>query len=89
MSGKMWEVTAEHASTCRMDERIYLYYPPGSEQRTGVVFDIVRQLKGVLSDGKYIRIDNLAENDKVQSPANLGLNLSNRTVFLPLFLTKN
>uniref|UniRef100_A0A7N0VFN6 Calmodulin-binding protein n=1 Tax=Kalanchoe fedtschenkoi TaxID=63787 RepID=A0A7N0VFN6_KALFE len=67
MSAKMWEVTVEHASTCMLDKRVFLYCPPGSERKTGVVFNVVRQVKGVLSDGRYIPIDSLAENDKVDA----------------------
>ncbi|CAM8929649.1 unnamed protein product [Rhodiola kirilowii] len=67
MSAKMWEVTVEHASTCTLDKRVYLYCPHGSEQKTGVVFNVVRQVKGVLSNGRYIPIDNLAENDKADA----------------------
>ncbi|KAF9671538.1 hypothetical protein SADUNF_Sadunf12G0057900 [Salix dunnii] len=43
MSAKMWEVTVEHARTCVIDKRIYLYRPPVSQQNTGVVFNIVGQ----------------------------------------------
>ncbi|KAJ4842503.1 hypothetical protein Tsubulata_041104 [Turnera subulata] len=35
MSSKMWEVTAEHARTCVVDKRIYLYCASGSERKTG------------------------------------------------------
>ncbi|KAK3035806.1 hypothetical protein RJ639_034622 [Escallonia herrerae] len=35
MSTKMWEITVEHARTCVLDKKLYLY-PPGSQQKTRV-----------------------------------------------------
>ncbi|KAI8528999.1 hypothetical protein RHMOL_Rhmol12G0191800 [Rhododendron molle] len=43
MSAKMWEVTIDHARTCVLDPGLLLYCPPGSQQKTGVVFNIVGQ----------------------------------------------
>lgn len=64
MSAKMWEVTVEHARTCILDKRVYVYYQPGSQQKTGVVFNVVGQLMGLLSDCQYVSVDNLSETDK-------------------------
>lgn len=65
MSAKMWEVTVEHARTCVLDKRMYLYCPPNSQQKTGVVFNVVGQVMGLLSEGQHIPIDNLSETDRV------------------------
>ncbi|CAN1317294.1 Calmodulin-binding protein 60 A [Linum perenne] len=43
MSAKMWEVTVEHAQTCILDNRIYLYFSPG-QPKISVVFNIVGQV---------------------------------------------
>uniref|UniRef100_M1C9Q0 Calmodulin binding protein n=1 Tax=Solanum tuberosum TaxID=4113 RepID=M1C9Q0_SOLTU len=43
MSTKMWEVTVEHARTCLLDKKVYLYYTSVSGPKTGVVFNIVGQ----------------------------------------------
>ncbi|GFZ12056.1 calmodulin binding protein-like protein [Actinidia rufa] len=43
MSAKMWEVTVDHARTCVLDSRRFFYCPPGSQQKTGVVFTVVGQ----------------------------------------------
>lgn len=64
MSTKMWEVTVDHARTCVIDKRIYLYCPPGTQQKSGVVFNIVGQLMGLLSDCQYIPVEKLSENEK-------------------------
>ncbi|KAE8678237.1 Calmodulin-binding protein 60 A [Hibiscus syriacus] len=64
MSAKMWDVTVEHARTCVIDKRVYLYCPPGSLQKSGVVFNIVGQVTGLLSECQYITIDKLSETEK-------------------------
>ncbi|KAK0586330.1 hypothetical protein LWI29_005053 [Acer saccharum] len=64
MSAKMWEVTVDHARTCLLDKRMYLYCPPGSQQKSGVVFNVVGQLMGILSECQYVCIDKLSETQK-------------------------
>lgn len=66
MSTKMWEVTVEHARTCVLDKKIYLFCPR-SQEKTGVVFNVVGQLMGLLSDCQYVPTDRLSETEKVQS----------------------
>ncbi|XWS37389.1 hypothetical protein CRYUN_Cryun19dG0038800 [Craigia yunnanensis] len=67
MSAKMWEVTLEHARTCVLDKRMHLYCPPGSQQKSGVVFNIVGQVTGVLSECHYVTIDKLSETEKIEA----------------------
>ncbi|XP_038878768.1 calmodulin-binding protein 60 A isoform X3 [Benincasa hispida] len=50
MSTKMWEATIEHAQTCVLDRKIYVYKPHDVEQKSGVVFNVVGQVMGLLSD---------------------------------------
>ncbi|XP_022134822.1 calmodulin-binding protein 60 A isoform X3 [Momordica charantia] len=50
MSTKMWDATIEHAQTCVLDRKIYLYKPRDLEQKSGVVFNVVGQVMGLLSD---------------------------------------
>ncbi|CAN4086149.1 unnamed protein product [Withania somnifera] len=64
MSTKMWEVTVEHARTCLLDKKVYLYYPTVSVPKTGVVFNIVGQVKGLLPDCQFISADKLSETQK-------------------------
>jgi hypothetical protein len=71
MSAKMWEVTVEHARTCVLDKIIYLYCPPVSQQKTGVVFNVVGQVMGLLSEGQYVPIDKLSETEKAKFSYNL------------------
>ncbi|KAJ6375599.1 hypothetical protein OIU77_000556 [Salix suchowensis] len=67
MSAKMWEVAVEHARTCVIDKRIYLYCPPVSQQKTGVVFNIVGQVIGLLSECQYVLLDKLSETEKADA----------------------
>lgn len=66
MSAKMWEVTVEHARTCVIDKRVYLYCPPTSQLKTGVVFNLVGQVMGLLSDCQYVPIEKLSETEKAK-----------------------
>ncbi|XP_039025464.1 calmodulin-binding protein 60 A-like [Hibiscus syriacus] len=67
MSAKMWDVTVEHAQTCVLDKRVYLYCSPGSLQKFGVVFNIVGQVTGLLLECQYITLDKLSETEKAFS----------------------
>lgn len=66
MSAKMWEVTVEHARTCVLDDkRMYLYSPTGSPQKSGVIFNVVGQVQGLLSECRQFRpLDRLSETEK-------------------------
>ncbi|KAM7479935.1 hypothetical protein LguiA_028148 [Lonicera macranthoides] len=65
MSNKMWEVTVEHAKTCVLDKRRYLYCPP-SQQMTHVVFNAVGQVMGLFSNGQYVPTDKLSDPEKAR-----------------------
>ncbi|KAG8638847.1 hypothetical protein MANES_14G069700v8 [Manihot esculenta] len=67
MSAKMWEVTVEHARTCVLDKKMYLYCTPGSQPKSGVVFNVVGQVMGLLSDCQYVPVDKLSETEKVDA----------------------
>lgn len=67
MSAKMWEVAVEHATRCVMDDNKLYLYCPQSQKRDGVVFTVVGQVLGLLSDGKYIASNNLSETEKAEA----------------------
>ncbi|GMY24590.1 calmodulin-binding protein 60 A isoform X5 [Fagus crenata] len=68
MSAKMWEVTVEHARTCVLDDKkMFLYCPRTSQQKTGVVFNVVGQMMGLLSECQYGPIDKLSETEKADA----------------------
>lgn len=64
MSTAMWKVTENHAQTYIPDPRLYVYCP-GFQQKTGVVFSVVGQVMGLLSECQYTRLDKLSETEKV------------------------
>ncbi|XAR50137.1 hypothetical protein NMG60_11004384 [Bertholletia excelsa] len=66
MSAKMWEVTVEHAQTCVLDTKFYLYCP-GSDQKTGVAFNTVGQVMGMLSEFQYTPFFKLSITEKDES----------------------
>ncbi|XP_010678697.2 calmodulin-binding protein 60 A [Beta vulgaris subsp. vulgaris] len=67
MSAKMWEVTIEHARTCVLDQKVYLYYSPVSQHSNGVVFNVVGQITGLYSETQYIPVDKMSESDKLDA----------------------
>ncbi|XP_008453125.2 calmodulin-binding protein 60 A isoform X1 [Cucumis melo] len=67
MSTKMWEATIEHAQTCVLDKKIYVYKPHDLEQKSGVVFNVVGRVMGLLSDYQYVPIDKLSESEKADA----------------------
>lgn len=67
MSAKMWEVTVDHARTCGLDKKMYLYLSPGSQQKSGVVFNVVGQVMGVLSECQFVPVDKLSETENADA----------------------
>ncbi|KAL5723574.1 hypothetical protein ACHQM5_006958 [Ranunculus cassubicifolius] len=79
MSAKMWEVTVDHARTCILDNQKFLYYPATTtEHKTGVVFDVVCQTLGIISEGRFIPMDKLSETERVNSNKLVKLAYENR-----------
>lgn len=64
MSSKMWEVTEEHARNSVLDKTLYFYCPSSSQLKSGVAFDIMGQIAGLLSEGQYIPISLVSEAEK-------------------------
>ncbi|GFQ03873.1 hypothetical protein PHJA_002531100 [Phtheirospermum japonicum] len=63
MSVKMWDITAEHARTCVLDNKLYSYV---ASQTNGVVFNVVGQVMGIFSNGQYIPSDKLSEAEQAR-----------------------
>ncbi|XP_019054271.1 PREDICTED: calmodulin-binding protein 60 C isoform X2 [Nelumbo nucifera] len=64
MSNKMWEVLVEHAKTCVLSGKLYVYYPDDT-RNVGVVFNNIYELSGLIAGGQYYSADSLSENQKV------------------------
>ncbi|KAL7604014.1 hypothetical protein Lser_V15G17199 [Lactuca serriola] len=67
MSTKMWETTVEHAKSCVVDDKKLYLYCPRSLNRNGVVFNVVGQVLGLLSDSKYVAIEKLSEVEQAEA----------------------
>ena len=63
MSTKMWEASVEHAKTCVLTDKVHHYYPDGLN-KAGVVFNVVGEVTGLISD-KYVFVDDFTEKEKV------------------------
>ncbi|KAJ9690304.1 hypothetical protein PVL29_012785 [Vitis rotundifolia] len=64
MSNKMWDVLVEHAKTCVLSGKLYVYYPD-DVRSVGVVFNNIYELSGLIAGGQYHSADSLSENQKV------------------------
>ncbi|KAI8543599.1 hypothetical protein RHMOL_Rhmol08G0230900 [Rhododendron molle] len=62
--GKRWESIVDHARTCKLDKSLHLYFPVGSEKKSGVVFNVVGQVMGLVSEYFYLSIDKLSDDQK-------------------------
>lgn len=64
MSNKMWEALLEHAKTCVMSGKYYIYYHDDT-RNAGVVFNNIYELSGLINGGQYLSADSLSDNQKV------------------------
>lgn len=64
MSNKMWEALIDHAKTCVLSGKLYVYYPEDS-RNVGVVFNNIYELNGLISGEQYFPADALPESQKV------------------------
>ncbi|XVF49832.1 hypothetical protein PTKIN_Ptkin04bG0047800 [Pterospermum kingtungense] len=64
LSKKIWEIIVKHAKTCVLGRDLYVYY---SDQTisTGVVFNSIDELTGLIADGQYLTLESLNYNQKV------------------------
>ncbi|CAH9133705.1 unnamed protein product [Cuscuta epithymum] len=64
MSNKMWETLVEHAKTCVLSGKLYVYYPDDT-RNIGVLFNHIYEFCGLIAGGHYNSIDSLSDNQKV------------------------
>ncbi|XP_021599387.1 calmodulin-binding protein 60 B isoform X2 [Manihot esculenta] len=64
MSNKMWDVLLEHAKTCVLGGKLYVYYPEDAKN-VGVVFNNIYELTGLIANGQYYKMDSLSDDQKV------------------------
>ncbi|KAF6168701.1 hypothetical protein GIB67_026587 [Kingdonia uniflora] len=64
MSNKMWEILVEHAKTCMLSGKLYIYHPDET-RNVGVVFNNIYELSGLIASGQYYTADTLSDSQKV------------------------
>ncbi|KAJ3693275.1 hypothetical protein LUZ60_008755 [Juncus effusus] len=68
MSAKMWDSVVDHARTCVLTDRVHVHQQP--IKRSGVVFNVVGELKGVLNErGSFVPIEELSEKETAEAHA--------------------
>ncbi|XP_047939520.1 calmodulin-binding protein 60 B-like [Salvia hispanica] len=64
MSNKMWDALIEHAKTCALGGKLYVYYPDDT-RNVGVVFNNIYALSGLIANEQYYPADSLTDGQKV------------------------
>ncbi|XP_078433487.1 calmodulin-binding protein 60 E-like isoform X2 [Wolffia australiana] len=64
ISQKMWENMVEHARTCVLSSKRYVYYPDASAY-SGVVFNPICELQGLINDGQFLPLSSLPDTHKL------------------------
>lgn len=64
MSNRMWDNTVEHAKTCVLGGKLYVYYGDGVHS-TGAVFNHIYELRGLIADGQFLSLESLNHNQKI------------------------
>ncbi|KAE8718779.1 Calmodulin-binding protein 60 B [Hibiscus syriacus] len=64
MSNKMWEALLDHAKTCVLSGKLYVYYKDDS-RNVGVVFNNIYELNGLISGEQYLSADSLSDRQKL------------------------
>ncbi|KAM7254857.1 hypothetical protein ACFE04_020098 [Oxalis oulophora] len=77
MSNKMWDVLVEHAKTCVLSGKLYVFYPDEA-RNVGVVFNSIYELSGLVANGQYYSAESLSENQKVHAASSKSLRVRER-----------
>ncbi|XP_062223052.1 calmodulin-binding protein 60 B-like isoform X2 [Phragmites australis] len=64
MSNKMWESLVEHAKTCVLSGKHYVYYASDT-RNVGAIFNNIYEFTGLIADDQFISAENLTENQKI------------------------
>ncbi|XP_023738607.2 calmodulin-binding protein 60 E [Lactuca sativa] len=64
MSNRMWENTVEHAKTCVLGGKLYVYYADLGHT-TGAIFNHIYELRGLISDAQFVPLESLNHNQKI------------------------
>nr|XP_029121769.1 calmodulin-binding protein 60 E isoform X1 [Elaeis guineensis] len=63
VSNKMWENTVEHAKTCVLGGKLYVYYSDETRS-SGAVFNHIYELRGLIANGQFLSVESLSHDQK-------------------------
>ncbi|VVB17308.1 unnamed protein product [Arabis nemorensis] len=66
MSNRMWENTVEHAKTCVLGGKLYVYYTDLTHN-TGVVFNHIYEFRGLIANGHFLSLESLNHDQKISA----------------------
>ncbi|KAK7281478.1 hypothetical protein RIF29_09517 [Crotalaria pallida] len=64
MSNRMWENTVEHAKTCVLGGKLFVYYTDETNS-AGIVFNHIYELRGLIAEGQFFSLDSLTLDQKM------------------------
>ncbi|XP_057545532.1 calmodulin-binding protein 60 B-like [Amaranthus tricolor] len=64
MSNRMWDALMEHAKTCVLSGKLYVYYSDDA-RNVGLVFNNIYELTGLIVGEQYFPADSLSDSQKV------------------------
>ncbi|THU43814.1 hypothetical protein C4D60_Mb02t00760 [Musa balbisiana] len=64
VSNKMWESLVEHAKTCVLSGKYYVYYTDDTRD-IGAIFNNIYEFCGLIAGGQFYSAENLNDNQKV------------------------
>jgi hypothetical protein len=59
MSNRMWENTVEHAKTCVLGGKLFIFYTDETHS-TGIVFNHIYELTGLIAEGQFLSLESLS-----------------------------
>ncbi|KAJ6813877.1 calmodulin-binding protein 60 C-like [Iris pallida] len=68
MSTKMWDILVEHAKTCVLSGKYYVYYSDDT-RNFGAIFNNIYEFSGLIADGQYYSAETLNDSQKVFADA--------------------
>ncbi|MQM07891.1 hypothetical protein Taro_040732 [Colocasia esculenta] len=74
MSNKMWESLVEHAKTCVLSGKLYVYYSDDSRM-FGAIFNNIYEFCGLITGGQYYSAESLSDSQKVRTLSSVSCQL--------------
>ena len=68
MSNRMWDALMEHAKTCVLSGKLYVYYSDDA-RNVGVAFNNIYELSGLIAGDQFCSADTLSDSQKVSHAA--------------------